>query len=160
MRVRKVAVSALAVAGLAWAGAPARVAAGPPDIGVSDARLARLFVPLAAPAGTYEVFRSPRPITELVAEFRALDPAPVADAWKTSPLGPGDAFGSSGPYDLPKLARLYGGTRPLVARGSLRTEAGVVGYTLISPWPDPELSALQPGTMTIVVHVTALTGLR
>jgi hypothetical protein len=106
------------------------------------------------------VFRSTRPIAELAAELRVRDPSPVGDAWKVSPLAPVDAFGTVGPYDAPKLARLYMGTRPRVARGSLRTGDGLVAYTLVAPWPDPDLTALQPGTMVIVFHVTALTGLR
>ena len=143
-----------ALAGSAQAG-PA-----PPRIGVSDARLTRLFTPLAAPPGIYEVFRSERRITELAAALRALDPAPVGEAWKVAPVAPADAFGTTGPYDAPKLARLYMGSRPRVARGSLRTSEGLVAYTLIAPWPDADLTALQPGTMVIVFRVTALTGLR
>jgi hypothetical protein len=131
-----------------------------PDLGIRDPALTRLFTPMAAPEGTYEVFRSTRPILHLAAELRALDPAPRADAWKVAPLGPGDALGSSAPYDAAKVARLYVGTVPSVARGSLRTDEGVVGYTLVSPWPDANLASLQPGTMTIVVHVTRLTGRR
>ena len=136
--------------------------AGAPQsaLGVKDEQLARLFTPLAAPRGTFEVYRSPRRIEALAAELAALDPAPSAGAWKVGPLGPADAFGSASPYDAPKLAQLYVGTLPLVARGSLRGADGVVAYTLISPWPDASLSALQPGTMVIVVHVTALTGMR
>lgn len=160
MRARGLRTTAVAVACCAIVGGAGYAAGGPPDLGVRDERLARLFVPVAAPAGTYEVFRSPRRMADLVAELRALDPAPVADAWKIAPLGPGDAFGSAGPYDAPKVARLYVGSAPLVARGSLRTADGVVAYTLIAPWPDPDLSTLHPGTMTIVVHVTALTGFR
>jgi len=117
-------------------------------------------VVVAAPRGTFEVYRSPRDIHALAAELAALDPAPSPGAWKVGPLGPGDAFGSAGPYDAPRLARLYVGTLQRVARGSLRRPEGVVGYTLIAPWPDASLSSLQPGTMVIVVHVTALTGMQ
>jgi len=160
MRVVALAAVAVALMGLAGGGTQGRAADPHPDLGVRDERLARLFTPAAAPRGTYEVFRSPRPIEVLVAELRALDPSPVADAWKIGRLGPGDAFGSAGAYDAPKLARLYVESSPLVARGSLRSAEGVVGYTLIAPWPDAALATLQPGTMTIVVHVTALTGFR
>jgi len=146
--------------GLAICVAGVATASPGPDLGVKDGQLTRLFTPLAAPRGTYEVYRSPRPIAVLAAELRALDAAPVADAWKVAPLGPADAFGSGGPYDAPKLARRYLGTVPLVARGSLRTPEGLVGYTLIAPWPDPTLERLQSGTMVIVVHVTTLTGMR
>jgi hypothetical protein len=130
----------------------------PPRIGTYDPRLTRLFTPPAAPPGIYEVFRSERRIADLAAELRALDPAPVGDAWNVAPLSPVDAFGTTGPYDAPKLARLYMGSRPQVARGSLRTSEGLVAYTLIAPWPDADLTALQPGTMVIVFRVTALTG--
>jgi len=152
--VRGVALLVVALAGNAHAGPAA------PDIGTYDARLTRLFTPAAAPPGIYQVFCSPRPIAELSAALRALDPSPVGDAWRVSPLGPVDAFGTVGPYDAPKLARLYMGSRPQVARGSLRTAEGLVAYTLIAPWPDADLAALQPGTMVIVFRVTALTGLK
>jgi hypothetical protein len=133
---------------------------GPIDIGTRDAALTRLFVPPSAPAGAYEVFRSPRAIAVIAAELRARDPDPLEDAWRPVRTGPADAFGSNGLYDPMRLARLYVGTVPLVARGSLRTPEGVVGYTLIAPWPDSTFTTLQPGTMVIVVHVTALTGMR
>ena len=130
------------------------------DLGVPDPRLTRLFTPSAAPPGIYQVFRSSQSIVTLAAALRALDPAPVGDAWRVGPLGPADAFGTTGPYDAPKLARLYLGAVPRVARGALHAEDGLVAYTLIAPWPDADLQALQPGTMVIVFHVTALTGLR
>lgn len=133
---------------------------GRPDLGVRDAALTRLFTPSSAPPGTYEVYRSPRAIAALAADLRARDPDPVEDAWKVAPLGPADAFGSNGLYDGPRLARLYVGTVPLVARGSLQATEGLLGYTLIAPWPDATLTSLRPGTMVIVVHVTALTGMR
>jgi hypothetical protein len=163
MRLPASAAFALAAAAVLCVWAPAsawRAGGGLPDLGVRDPRLTRLFTPSAAPAGTYEVFRSPRPIAAVAAELRSLDPAPRADAWRIAPLGPGDALGSSAPYDASKVARLYLADAPMVARGSLRTPEGVVGFTLISPWPDADLASLQPGTMTIVVHVTTLTGLR
>jgi hypothetical protein len=152
--------TACAVAVAAVLGLPPVQSAGPLDLGVHDPRLTRLFTPPAAPPGIYQVFRSPRPIADLAAAFRALDPAPVAGAWRVAPLGPADAFGTTGAYDAPMLARLYVGALPRVARGSLRTAEGLVAYTLIAPWPDADLKALQPGTMVIVFHVTALTGLR
>ena len=147
-------VTAALVVGSAVQGA-ARV-----DLGVADPRLTRLFTPPAAPPGIYQVFRSSQSIAALAAALRAMDPSPVADAWRVGPVGPADAFGTAGPYDAPKLARLYLGTVPRVARGALRNGDGLVSYTLIAPWPDADLQALQPGTMVIVFHVTALTGLR
>jgi hypothetical protein len=148
---------ALVVAAQAGTAQPGPAA---PDVGTYDARLTHLFTPAAAPAGIYQVFRSTRSIAELSSALRALDPSPVANAWRVAPLAPVDAFGTVGAYDAPKLARLYMGSRPEVARGSLRTADGLVAYTLIAPWPDADLTALQPGTMVIVFRVTALTGLR
>jgi hypothetical protein len=150
----------IALAASLIAAGSAAVLASSLDLGTPDERLRHLFTPWAAPAATYEVFRSARPIAALAAELRARDPAPRADAWAVRPLAPLDAFGSSAPYDASRLARLYVEGPPLVARGSLRTADGVVGYTLISPWPDADLASLQPGTLVVVVHVTRLTGLR
>lgn len=151
-------VAAIAILGGAATVRPPAIAEV--ELGVEDAALTRLFTPPAAPPGVYRVYRSPRPIVELAAVLRALDPEPVEDAWKVGPLAPVDAFGSNAPYDAPRLARLYVGTMPLVARGSLATRQGRIAYTLIAPFPDPALTTLQPGTMIIVCHVTALTGWR
>jgi hypothetical protein len=65
-----------------------------------------------------------------------------------------DAFGETGGYDRAKLARLYGSERARVARGP-RAIGGrpAENWTLISPYPSPDISRLQSGTMLIVLNV-------
>lgn len=114
----------------------------------------RLFTPVSAPAGMYEAYEAEVAIERLAAALRDQDPAPSKGAWEIQKSGPGDAFGAEGPYDRARLAMLVGGRRISVARGSLRDESGsLVGYTLLSPYPDPTLSELRDGTLIIRVHV-------
>jgi hypothetical protein len=114
----------------------------------------RLFTPVSAPAGMYEAYEVEGSIERLAAAFRDRDPAPSKGAWQIQKTGPGDAFGAEGPYDRARLAMLIGGRRISVARGALRDDDGsLVGYTLLSPYPDPTLSELRDGTLIIRVHV-------
>jgi hypothetical protein len=75
-------------------------------------------------------------------------------AWQVRLVAPADAFGKGGTYDRWKLARLYGGERPRVARGA-RSDGGRVieAWTLISPYPDPTLQRLERGTLLIVLRL-------
>ena len=59
-----------------------------------------------------------------------------------------------GTYDRFKLARLFGSHRPDVARGP-HGRRGLVeeSWTLMSPYPSPDLSQLEPGTLLIVLRV-------
>jgi hypothetical protein len=141
---------ALLLAGHASAAPPATPAGGE-----YDPVLTRLFTPGDAPAGAYEVWRSDESIEMMAERLRNLDPAPLADAWKVQRGEPGTVF-TEGSYDRGRLARLYVGQRLSVARGALATPAGVVAFTLVSPWPDAMLRALQPGTLVIVVRVAVL----
>ena len=143
---------------LLLAGLVAGVGPGRPDLGVADAALTRLFTPLSMPPGTYVVYRSPRPIAELTAALRALDPAPAPGAWEPTRPEAHDAFGQSGLYDRFRLAELFGGQRLTVVRGSLRREDVRLAYTLISPYPDPTLSRIESGTMVIVLTIGSVPG--
>ncbi|HKB13067.1 MAG TPA: hypothetical protein VKD69_20525, partial [Vicinamibacterales bacterium] len=67
---------------------------------------------------------------------------------------PLDAFGSAGAYDRSKLARLYGGTRVHVARMWSGTARDLTSTTRLSPYPDPTLTRLIPGTLEIRFSVT------
>ena len=127
-----------------------------PLTGRADAALTALFTPAAAPPGTFEVFRSSEPIAQLAARLRARDPAPRADAWRVLRIDALDAFGAEGRYDHGRLARLYNGQRTFVARGSLHGSDGVVGFTLITPSPDPTLAELRDETVVIVAHASRL----
>ena len=74
-------------------------------------------------------------------------PAKLRDA--IEPLEALDAFGAAGTYNRAALARLYGGTRVRVARRWQQRDDQFVSETLLSPYPDPTLTRLNPGTMVI-----------
>jgi hypothetical protein len=133
---------------------PARAARSlPAEIGPADDTLRLLFTPATFPAGTFTVHRTDERITTLAARLKGLDPAPADGAWHAERAGVFDAFGAEGPYDKPRLARLFGGLSPVVARGTLVTPAGRLAITLIAPYPDASLSSLRQGTMVIVTEL-------
>jgi hypothetical protein len=118
------------------------------------------FVSLVAPAGprqhAYRTFVSPLDLDTLL---RQLDAEPglvrAARAWEPRVLLPFDAFGQTGRYDRTKLARLYGARRPRVARGPRGVDGRVTeSWTLVSPYPDPALTRLEPGTLLIVLSLS------
>ena len=118
-----------------------------------------LFAPAGARGSAYEFYVSAASI-EQVLHTMADDPALLhpPGAWQPAELLAADAFGQSGSYDRAKLTRLYGSTRPLVARGpstSPGTGPGTIreSWTLISPYPSVDLTRLEPGTLLIVLHL-------
>jgi hypothetical protein len=125
----------------------------PAEIGVADEGLRRLFTPSTFPAGTFRVHRSARHIDGLAAALKALDPSTAEGAWLVERAGVFDAFGSEGPYDKPRLALLFGGSSPSVARGTLVAMEGRLALTLIEPYPDATLASLRQGTMVIVTKL-------
>jgi hypothetical protein len=98
-----------------------------------DPVLTALFTPIRPHLGRYEVCTTGAPL----------------DAAGAEALEALDAFGWAGTYDRAKLARLYSGTRARVARSWTRNGAELVSITRISPYPDPTLSRLLPGTLEI-----------
>jgi hypothetical protein len=130
---------------------------GPPcetvDLGHGASDLARMFTPLTAPTGTYEVTTTTRAIGELSATLKACDPAPSPGAWEITRPEVHDAFGEAGIYDHARLAQLFGGKRLQVVRGTLTHGAVHDAYTLISPYPDATLTEIHQGTLVIVLHV-------
>jgi hypothetical protein len=75
-------------------------------------------------------------------------------AWQPRHELPQDAFGDGGAYNRWALRRLYGAVQPRVARGprivnGQTTEA----WILISPFPDPSFTRLEPGTLRIIVAI-------
>jgi hypothetical protein len=109
-------------------------------------RFRRLFTPFGVPDGTYTTFVTPRSIDEVLAETGA--------AVHPQPLVALEAFGQSGGYNRWKLARLYGAKRARVARFPRAEDGKVVeAWTLISPYPDPTLERLEPGTLLIVLRL-------
>ena len=122
---------------------------GPVALGTPDATLTRLFTPRSVPSGTYVVHVSADPIEALTSRLRALDPSPSPGAWELSRPEAHNAFGQDGVYDRARLARLFTGKRVTVVRGSLVLEGRRVAYTLISPYPNASMSAIEPGTMVV-----------
>lgn len=117
------------------------------------------YLPLFAPAGdrrlAYRALVTPLDL-ESVLRGLADDPAAMRPpgAWEPHLLLPFEAFGQTGGYDRWALARLYGARRPQVARGPRGTAGRVAeSWTLISPYPDPTLGRLEPGTLLIVLSL-------
>jgi len=120
-----------------------------------ERRYVQLFTPRGVPHGTYMTFTSRQDLDTVLASIRA---------GSSQPGGPGsfepqsviaqEAFGQSGGYNRWKLALLYGAARARVARGP-RVENGrvVEAWTLVSPYPDPELEQLNTGTLLIVLRL-------
>jgi hypothetical protein len=117
------------------------------------------YVPLVAPAGSrgaaYRVFTS---ALDIDAALRRLETdmslVRVPGAWQARPTLPLDAFGQAGRYDRLGMARVYGGRQPRVARGARSVDGRVTeSWTLIAPYPDPELRRLEPGTLLIVLRL-------
>ena len=74
-------------------------------------------------------------------------------------VGPGvpDAFDSLARFNRFRLAQLYGGRAPRVARGPVPRASGsrevAAVVLLMSPYPEPDLGVLNPGTLIMVVSV-------
>lgn len=118
--------------------------------------LRALFVPHHVPAQTsawtYDVFVTDEAVDQLVKRMRASAAVWPEGAWTIERIPPLDAFGADGRYDRYKLAGLFGGRRAHVARGPLVRDGRTIGaVTLISPYPDGDLTRLLDGTMSIVM---------
>jgi hypothetical protein len=140
MILKKRAGVCLAVAGLwAWSAA---AASDFPQTGAGavscDPAFAELFTPLRPLLGRYEVCADPRPLRDV---------APAS--WTVEALEPGDALGGAGSYNRAAVARLYGGTRPRVARGWTEDGDRFESVTYISPHPNAAVNTLEPGTLVI-----------
>jgi hypothetical protein len=126
----------------------------PLDLGPEDRAYRELLTPSSSPPGTFAVYRSALDLASLTARLSALDAHPAAGAWEVQKTDVFDAFGSEGPYDKGRLARLFGGSSPRAARGSLLMPYGRVAVALISPYPDLALtSLLRQGTLVIVTRL-------
>jgi hypothetical protein len=142
-------------AAMLWLGAAAASAQLPSGAWQEAAGYLRLFAPFGPRAGAYRIFVTTLPIDSLLGRL-ANDPSLLRPpgAWLPAPVVPSDAFGQTGSYDRSRLARLYGARRPVVARGP-RGAAGrpAEAWTLVSPYPNRELTRLESGTMLIVVDL-------
>ena len=126
---------------------------GIPGFEEADPAMTRLFTPAGAPAGIYGAHRLPEAIDTVELHLRQLAGSPPTEGWAVEALAPLDAFGSDTPYDRARLARLYGGSRPRVARGWLALDGCRASVTLVSPYPDVTLSRLEPGTLAVIYRV-------
>ena len=144
---------------LSWPGAAVVAAQDLKPPGASAPQLAKLFTPLQAPEGTYQVTVLREGIDDalrlvkgaLAPEARPGEPA---GSWQAQALDPLEAFGTAGPYDRSKVARLYTGRRATVVRGPVERDGRVVAaVTLVSPHPDPTLSRLETGTLVILLRI-------
>jgi hypothetical protein len=123
----------------AWAESPAHV---------------RLFAP-SAHQSDYRAFVSTAALDEVVRGLAAAQPGPPG-AWQPESVSPLDAFGSSGGYNRFQVARLYLGNRPRTARGPWATPDGLESWTLVSPYPNAALDAVEPGTLLLALRVPPL----
>lgn len=126
----------------------------PVNLGVPDEALRVLFTPARAPDGVFRVFRSAASATDLAGKLKALDPAPAPGAWEPRRLEIGAVFGSHGTYDPGRLGRLFKGRRVSVFRGSLVLDGRRHAFVLVSPHPDPSLTHIVDGTLTIVIDLS------
>jgi hypothetical protein len=135
-------------------------AAAPTDFrlpGVPAPELARIFTPRHGATGAYQVTVLREGIEGALRQVRgALPPefrfGTPPGSWQTQRLDPLEAFGTAGTYDRSRLAQLYWGRRVIVARGPIERDGRAAGaLTLLSPYPDPTLTRLEPGTLAILL---------
>jgi hypothetical protein len=115
---------------------------------------AALFAP-PAHREAYRAFVSPLDL-DAVLQLLARNPSLLRTpgGWQPRELLPFDAFGQGGVYDRWNVARLYGSRRARVARGPREEQGAIVeSWTLVSPYPDPGLTRLEPGTLLIVLRI-------
>ena len=115
----------------------------------------RLFAP-EAHASQYRAFVSSEPLDVVLTAIRAREREPVPGAWAVEALGPIDAYGLDGRYSPFALSRLYTAGPVRVARGPQTSAQGDETWTLTSPYPEPSLAGLSPGTLLLVLRVPPL----
>ena len=111
---------------------------------ICDPSLTALFTPPHPRLGRYEVCTTSESIEQALTEGSPAEPREANEALEAL-----DAFGTAGTYNRAALARLYGGIRVRVARRWQQRDDQFVSETLLSPYPDPTLTQLNPGTMVI-----------
>ena len=104
---------------------------------VCDPAYLRLFTPTRPTLGRYEV---------CVLEDSKPEGYKYADPERVEPL---DAFGTAGAYNRATLVQLFGGRRVTVVRGWRESPGRFESVTLLSPYPNPVLTHLEPGTLMI-----------
>ena len=119
------------------------------------------YLAVVAPAAHRDAYRTAVSPLDLDAVLKTLagDPslARTPGAWTARAELPTDAFGRAGNYNRWALVRLYGSRQPRVARGARLEEGRVVeSWTLVSPYPSPDLTRLEPGTLLIVLRIAQM----
>ena len=110
------------------------------------------FAPSGPRAAAYRIFVSSDDLDTALNRLNIEPAARAAGTWAPRPVGPLDAFGQGGAYDRSRVVRLYGATRPRVARGTIAVDGGAEFWTLVSPHPDAPLRRLEPGTLLLVLR--------
>ena len=145
----------LVAAALVWLGTVHAGAQAPPGTWQEAPAYLPLFAASGPRATAYRIYVSPLDLGTVLmrlAGYSSLLRPP--GAWAPSTGLPSDAFGQTGRYDRSKLARLYGSTRATVARGPrARDGRSAEAWTLISPYPNREMTRLEPGTLLIVLDL-------
>ena len=154
MRDGKLLVALALMALTAFVGAQSKTAA-PFDFAQGKPEYVRLFAPKGAHTGAYRAYVSPLDLQDVLTQLEG-EPSLLRPPGAWTPVGllPSDAFGQTGSYDRWKMAKLYGSSRVMVARGPRGDgERPREAWTLISPYPAPSLDRLEPGTLLIVLDL-------
>jgi hypothetical protein len=143
------------LAALAWVAIAVLEAGQPAAPGATPSPAhARFFAPPARVA-QFQFARTDLPI-EVVAQFyRERWPPLDPRSWKLERVVAAEAFDGAALFDRARLARLYGGRNPRIARGPITTERGGTAVVLlVSPYPEADLRDLNRGTLIMTVAPT------
>jgi hypothetical protein len=128
------------------------VAADPPRA-IPSPEHGPLFAPPAR-AARFRFARTPDSIDAVARYYRERFPSSEPRSWTIERIAAADAFDGAALFDRSRLARLYRGRPPRVARGAVTRDGRVVEVVLlISPFPEPDLKRLNPGTLVMTVEV-------
>lgn len=116
------------------------------------------YVALLAPAGHQDAYRAmvsplaPDALLPILEIGLSLLKAP--GAWAAHTAGAFEAFGKAGAYDRTTMARLYRGRQVKLVRGPRAVGGRVTeSWSLISPYPNPAVTRLEPGTLILVLRL-------
>lgn len=109
-----------------------------------------LFAPPSR-AGQFSFLTTTETIETAAAHYRATYPSPDRRSWVIQKISPLQVFDTAAQYDRAALARLYGGENPRIARGPIIENGAVTQVVLLlSPYPEPDLKHLNPGTLIML----------
>jgi hypothetical protein len=117
-----------------------------------------VFAPPAR-AAAFDFARTDASIETVAQFYRERWPARDPRSWRIERQAAKDAFDGAALYDRSRLARLYGGRDPRVARGPMTQGGQVVKVVLLmSPYPEADLQSLNPGTLIMTVSLGSSLG--